>query len=71
MHSDAVMFAVVFAVWLALAVLYATVPIFAMPGYALVWGWGSLVFLGLAALTALAVRRKAGIRKKQPKGLSS
>jgi len=57
MHSDAVMFAVVFAVWLALAVLYATVPMFAMPGYAVVWGWGSLVFLGLAALTALAVRR--------------
>ena len=57
MHSDAVMFAVVFAVWLALAVLYATAPMFAMPGYAVVWGWGSLVFLGLAALTALAVRR--------------
>ena len=57
MHSDAVMFAVVFAVWLALAVVYATLPMFAMPGYAAVWGWGSLVFLGLAMLTALAVRR--------------
>lgn len=57
MHSDAVMFAVVFAVWLALAVLYVTVPMFAMPGYAVVWGWGSMVFLGLAALTAFAVRR--------------
>ena len=57
MHSDAVMFAVVFAVWLALAVLYAAAPMFAMPGYAVVWGWGSLVFLGLAALTALAARR--------------
>ncbi len=56
MHSDALMFAVVFAVWLALAVLYATVPMFAMPGYATVWGWGSLVFLGLAGLTAFAVR---------------
>ena len=57
MQSDAVMFAVVFAVWLALAVLYATAPMFAMPGYAVVWGWGSLVFLALAALAALAVRR--------------
>jgi len=57
MHSDAVMFAVVFAVWLVLAALYATVPMFAMPGYAVVWGWGSLVFLGLAALAELAVRR--------------
>lgn len=57
MHSDAALFAVVFAVWLALAALYATVPMFAMPGYAVVWGWGSLVFLALAALTALAARR--------------
>ena len=38
MHSDAVLFAVVFAVWLALAIVYATVPMFAMPGYAVVWG---------------------------------
>lgn len=57
MNSDAALFAVVFAVWLALAALYATVPMFAMPGYAVVWGWGSLVFLALAVLTALAVRR--------------
>lgn len=63
MQSDAVMFAVVFAVWFALAVLYATAPMFAMPGYAVVWGWGSMVFLGLAALTALAVRRAKRRRK--------
>jgi hypothetical protein len=47
----------VFAVWLALAVVYATVPMFAMPGYAVVWGWGALVFLGLAALVVAASRR--------------
>lgn len=57
MNSDAVLFALVFAVWLALAAMYAMVPAFAMPGYAVVWGWGSLVFLVLAALTAFAVRR--------------
>jgi membrane protein implicated in regulation of membrane protease activity len=57
MHSDAALFGIVFVVWLALAVLYATLPMFAMPGYAVVWGWGSLVFLGLAALTAFAARR--------------
>jgi len=57
MHSDAVMFAVVFVVWLALAIVYATVPMFAMPGYAVVWGWGALVFLGLAVLVTTASRR--------------
>lgn len=40
-----------------------TTPMFVMPGYATVWGWGSLVFLGLAALTAHAVRRG---RKRRP-----
>jgi hypothetical protein len=54
---DTGLFLVVFVVWLLLAGLYAFVPMFAMPGYASVWGWGSLVFLGLAAVAALAVRR--------------
>ena len=58
MSDDSLLFLAVFAVWLLLAVLYAVVPMFAMPGYAAVWGYGSLVFLGLAALTALAVRRR-------------
>jgi membrane protein implicated in regulation of membrane protease activity len=57
MNWDSLIFLAVFAVWLVLAILYATVPMFAMPGYASVWGWGSLVFLGLAALTGLAARR--------------
>ena len=56
MSDDSLLFLAVFVVWLLLAVLYAVVPMFAMPGYAAVWGYGSLVFLGLAALTALAVR---------------
>jgi hypothetical protein len=57
MKTDSVLFLIVFAVWLVLAILYATVPMFAMPGYAVVWGWGSVIFLGLAALTAHAARR--------------
>lgn len=42
---------------LALAIVYAAVPMFSMPGYAVVWGWGALVFLGLAVLAGLPVRR--------------
>jgi len=59
MKTDSTLFLIVFVVWLALAILYATVPMFAMPGYATVWGWGALVFLGLGLLTAYAARRSA------------
>lgn len=59
MNEDSLLFVIVFAVWLALAIVYATVPMFAMPGYAVVWGWGALVFLGLAALVAVAARRSS------------
>jgi membrane protein implicated in regulation of membrane protease activity len=59
MKTDSVLFLIVFAVWLVLAILYATVPMLAMPGYAAVWGWGSLVFLGLGVLIAYALRRSA------------
>lgn len=57
MKLDTNLFLAVFVVWLVLAGLYAFVPMFAMPGYAAVWGWGSLVFLGLGAIAALASRR--------------
>ena len=57
MKEDSILFLAVFAVWALLAVLYATLPMFAMPGYAAVWGWGSLVFLALAALIVAAERR--------------
>ena len=62
MNEDSLLFAIVFAVWLALAIVYATVPMFAMPGYAVVWGWGALVFLGLAGLVAAASRGSRGRR---------
>jgi hypothetical protein len=57
MSEDAWLIAIVFAVWAALAAVYAFVPTFAMPGYALVWGVGALLFLGLAALVAWAEGR--------------
>jgi hypothetical protein len=57
MNEDSWLFGVVFAVWLALAIVYAAVPVFSMPGYAVIWGWGALVFLGLAALVGIALRR--------------
>ena len=63
MKPDGGLFLVVLVIWLALAILYATLPMFAMPGYATVWGWGSLIFLALAVLIALAVRGRA----KHPK----
>lgn len=56
MNQDSLLFLAVFAVWVLLALVYAFVPMFAMPGYAAVWGYGSLVFLGLAVLTAAAAR---------------
>ncbi len=62
MNRDSLLFLVVFAIWIVLAILYATVPMFSMPGYAAVWGYGSLVFLGLAVLTALAARRRRRAR---------
>lgn len=58
MNQDSLLFLAVFAVWILLALVYAIVPMFAMPGYAAVWGYGSLVFLGLAILTAIAARRR-------------
>jgi hypothetical protein len=50
MNDDSLLFIIVFVVWAALAVVYATVPLLHMPEYAVVWGWGALVFLALAVL---------------------
>jgi len=57
MREDILLFLAVFAVWLLLAIAYAVIPALAMPGYAVVWGWGAVVFAGLALGVALAVRR--------------
>ncbi|MBI4490567.1 MAG: hypothetical protein HY694_15900 [Deltaproteobacteria bacterium] len=57
MKEDIVLLVVVFAVWAVLALLYATVPMLAMPGYASVWGVGSVIFLLLAGMILVAEMR--------------
>jgi hypothetical protein len=59
MTEDGWLIALSAVVWGALAVLYAFVPMFDMPGSALIWGSGAVVFVGLAALIARAERRNA------------
>jgi hypothetical protein len=54
--EDSILIAIVAAVWTALALLYAFVPMLGMPGGALVWGAGAAIFAALAALTAAAER---------------
>ncbi len=53
---DAVLLGIVFVVWGALALMYATIPMIQMPTSFRVWGLGALLFLGLTILTALAGR---------------
>ena len=52
MTEDSILIAFVGLIWTALAGIYAFVPMFAMPGSAMVWGSGAAVFLGLAIMTA-------------------
>jgi hypothetical protein len=58
MSEDTWLIVLVFATWAVLALLYAFVPMFAMPGSTVVWGGGGALFLALAALIALAERRR-------------
>ena len=53
---DARLFAIVFVVWSALALMYATIPMIQMPTSFRVWGLGAVVFLVLTVLTARAGR---------------
>ena len=53
---DAVLLSIVFVVWGALALMYATIPMIQMPTSFRVWGLGALLFLVLAAVTAVAER---------------
>ena len=57
MTEDSMLLTLVCLVWAALALLYGLVPMFSMPGSALVWGSGAVVFLGLAVATARAERQ--------------
>ena len=53
---DAVLLSIVFVVWGALALMYATIPMIQMPSSFRVWGLGALLFLVLTILTVLAGR---------------
>ena len=53
---DAVLLGIVFVVWGALALMYATIPMIQMPTSFRVWGLGALLFLVLTILTVLAGR---------------
>ena len=53
---DALLLGIVFVVWGALALMYATIPMILMPTSFRVWGLGAVVFLVLTILTVLAGR---------------
>ncbi len=53
---DAVLLGIVFVVWGALALMYATIPMIQMPTGFRVWGLGALLFLVLTIVTVLAGR---------------
>ena len=53
---DAVLLSIVFVVWGALALMYATIPMIQMPSSFRVWGLGAVLFLALTILTVLAGR---------------
>jgi membrane protein implicated in regulation of membrane protease activity len=55
---DAVLLGIVFVVWGALALMYATIPMIQMPTSFRVWGLGALLFLVLTILAAYAVRKR-------------
>ena len=52
MTEDCWLIGLVSAIWIALAAVYAFVPMFDMPGSALVWGSGASIFFCLAMLVA-------------------
>ena len=56
---DAVLLGIVFVVWSALALMYATIPMIQMPSSFRVWGLGALLFLVITILTALAGRGRS------------
>lgn len=60
MNEDFWLVIPVVVVWAALALVYALAPWGDMIGYAWVWGFGSLLFLGLATLLARRLTPPAG-----------
>lgn len=64
MTEDSVLIGLVSLIWIALAALYAFVPMFAMPGSVAVWGSGAAVFLALAVIIAISERPAPPVRKR-------
>ncbi len=60
MKEDLWLIVVVFVIWGVLAVAFFTVPMIRMPHMGHVWGLGSLLFLGLAIVVAMAMRKRSG-----------
>lgn len=56
---DAVLLGIVFAVWGALALMYATIPMILMPTGVRVWGLGAVLFLVLSVLVFYAGRGRS------------
>ena len=48
--EDRWLLGIIFVVWAVLAMIYAVVPMFNMPGSAEVWGGGAVIFLILSLL---------------------
>ena len=61
---DAVLLGIVFVVWGALALMYATIPMIYMPSSIRVWGSGAVLFLVLTAVTVF--REIEVVRVLQP-----
>ena len=53
---DAVLLGIVFVVWGAFALMYATIPMIQMPSSFRVWGLGAVLFLILTILAMFAGR---------------
>ncbi|MBX3636639.1 MAG: hypothetical protein KF683_14805 [Rubrivivax sp.] len=62
MNDDFVLILSVAATWALLALVYALAPWSGMLGYAWVWGFGALLFSGLAGLLRRRARPGAGRR---------
>lgn len=62
MNLDLTLVALVAAVWLLLAAAYALVPMLAMPGAAVLWGSGGIVFAALAWRIRVAERGSSNPR---------
>ncbi len=64
--EDVGLIGVVFLVWAALTIMYATIPMIYMPSSIRVWGAGAMMFLVLAVVIARA--EVVGRRKRAARG---